>query len=237
MNIIGIDPSITSTGLCVNGQLFNYSYEDSAITKKGNLSKWFLDIEPYVSFEFHRKVNYDNYQEEQVFKLIEYKKVVTKVIDSILKTIDLNSDTIVGIEGYSYGSSAGNLIDLVQFGTLLRNELLRITTDIMIISPSTLKLETCKMVYPPIEKEIGKKKKRIVLEHRNSEGLAGGKFTKVEMLNAIIEKDDWGNVPTNIKRYVDYLKGIEIGKNVPKPHEDVNDSLLIYLYLLSMRSL
>ena len=232
MNIIGIDPSITSTGLCVNGKLFNYSYEDKAYTKKGEFTKWFADCESYMNFRFHYQARFNSYIEEQVHKLIQHKKVVDSIMKDIYNNIDLNEDTIVGIEGYSYGSSTSSIIDLVQFGTLIRSELIKLTTDIIIISPSTLKLETCKMVYPPIEKEIGKKKKRIVIEHRNNEGVAGGKFTKVEIHQALIEKEDWGDIPQELLKYVDYLKTIEFGKNVPKPLEDISDAVCLFLYLL-----
>lgn len=230
MNIIAIDPSITSTGLCVNGKLFNYSYEHNAYTKKGEFTKWYKEVEPYVNLRFHHQVKFDNYVEEQVLKLIQQKKVTDNIMIDILNNINPKDDTKVLVEGYSYGSNAGAIIDLVQFGTLIRSRLLELTNNIIIISPSTLKLETCKMVYPPIEKEIGKKKKRIILEHRNNEGVAGGKFTKVDMMNAIIEKEDWNNTPTEIQNYVDHLKTIDIGKNVPKPHEDISDSVLLFMF-------
>lgn len=237
MNIIGIDPSITSTGLCVNGKLFNYSYEEKAYTKKGELTKWFKDCDYYMIFRFHHQAKYNSYVEEQVHKLIQQKKIVSNIMTDIYNNIDLNDDTIVGIEGYSYSSSTSSIIDLVQFGTLIRSELVKLTTDIIIISPSTLKLETCKMAYKPIEKTVGKRKPKIVLEHRNNEGIAGGKFTKVEMHKALIEKGDWGDIPTELIKYIDYLKTVEYGKNIPKPIEDISDSTLLWLYLFFNQTL
>ena len=44
MNIIGIDPSLISTGMVINGKLFNYCRESDAINKSG-LGKWFKHSE------------------------------------------------------------------------------------------------------------------------------------------------------------------------------------------------
>ena len=227
MNIIGIDPSITSTGMCINEKLFSYSYNSAGFTKKGNLTKWFETSEKQVLFRFHDKVTFSDYEEEQIEKIKSYRKVVDAIIDDISDNININEATAVAIEGYSYGSSAGNLIDLVSFGTLLRDKIIdNFTDNIHIVSPSTLKLESCKMVYEPIEKIKGVKKKKIVYEYRNKFGIAGGNFTKKDMYNAIIESkwdDEW-------VKHLRTLKG-EF-KSVPKPHEDLNDAYLLYKYLI-----
>jgi hypothetical protein len=227
MNIIAIDPSITSTGMCINGELFSYSYNSAAFTKKGNLTKWYESSEKYVNFRFHDKVSFGDYEEEQIEKIKLYRKVVDKIIEDISDNINTGEETVVAIEGYSYGSSAGNLIDLVSFGTLIRDKIIdNFTDNIKIVSPSTLKLESCKMVYEPIKKIKGIKKKKVVYEYRNKFGIAGGNFTKKDMYNAIIESK-WND------QWAEYLKTIKGEfKAVPKPHEDLNDAYLMYQYLL-----
>jgi hypothetical protein len=40
-NLIGIDPSLISTGMVINGKIFNYCRESDATLSKGGLSKWF----------------------------------------------------------------------------------------------------------------------------------------------------------------------------------------------------
>ena len=40
MNLIGIDPSLISTAVCVNGKVFNYCREKDALGKKG-MFKWY----------------------------------------------------------------------------------------------------------------------------------------------------------------------------------------------------
>ena len=71
-----------------------------------------------------------------------------------------------------------------------------------------------------------KRKKRIVEEFRNPLGIPGGKFTKREMCLAIIDNnevsDDWSKYIKSIK------KEIMEGKNIPKPHEDINDAWFLY---------
>lgn len=226
-NYIGIDPSITSTGMVVNGEMFSYSYENAGYTKKGNLSKWYSLSEHVINFRFHNQVIFTDYQEEQIVKIELYRTVIEKIIKDIKDTIDVNIPIKVCIEGYSYGSNAGNLIDLVTFGTLLRDRLIDIGCDIKIMSPKTLKLESCKMTYPPIKTEVGKRVKKIKIEFKNNDGINGGDFDKTHMYKSIIENDKWND------KWKNHLKSIEsdISKKIPKPHEDLNDAYLLYQYV------
>ena len=230
MTYIGIDPSITSTGMCINGKLFNYCYEKSATTKKGDLSKWFELANEYITYRYHDQVSFNGYEDEQMSKISLYKQIVNSIITDIKENIE--GDIHVAIEGYSYGSEAGNLIDLVQFGTLLRDSLLNLTSNIHIVSPNSLKLESCKLCYAPVERVTGIRKKKTLIEFRNNDGISGGKFTKKEMFKALIEKEDWGNFP-EIVNWKNHLRSIhtDIGKNIPKPHEDTNDAVLLYMYI------
>jgi hypothetical protein len=133
----------------------------------------------------------------------------------------------VGIEGYSYASSAGDIIDLVTFSTLLRKKLFdRVSEDITVLSPATLKLETCKLTYDPIVTETGKKVKKLKYEWRNNMGIAGGSFTKTDMLMAIIDnKSMQGGWAEHCRQVKDDLLSVS---TIPKPYEDINDAFLIY---------
>ena len=101
--------------------------------------------------------------------------------------------------------------------------------NIWILSPSTLKLEACKLTYKPIIKEVGKKVKRTEYEWRNNLGISGGKFTKRDMALCIIENEEIDDP------WFKYLKSIKEEllsvKDIQKPHEDINDSVLIYQIL------
>lgn len=222
MNIVAIDPSLISTALVVNNNFFNYCRESDAFNKSG-LQKWYKMCEEYLTYRFisHRK--YESYSEGELIKLKDYDLITDMIIKDIKDNIDESQATKVGIEGYSYSSEAGDLIDLVTFSTLLRKKIFdQITEDIIVLSPSTLKQESCKLTYPAID--VGKKKPKY--EWRNNQGIAGGKFTKREMFLSIIENtklnDKWSNHLRSIKD--DVLEN----KTIKKPYEDMNDAFLIY---------
>ena len=88
-----------------------------------------------------------------------------------------------------------------------------------------------KLTYDPIVKEIGKKVKRIEYTYKNKLGISGGKFTKRDMALTIIENekidDPWFKYLKLIKTEL-----LEV-KDIQKPHEDVNDAVLIYHILKS----
>lgn len=237
-NIVAIDPSLISTALVVsspnNFKMFNYCKESKVYNKKG-LAKWFKMAEEYIIYRFIEYREFDNYSEGELIKLKDYDKVSDMIINDILDNIDNTIPTKIGIEGYSYSSDAGAIIDLVTFSALLRKKLFdRVSEDIEVLSPSTLKLESCKLSYPPILKESGKKVKKITEEYRNPLGIPGGKFTKLDMYHAIIDDPNY-NDPWS--KHCRLIKGdmLSISK-IEKPYEDVNDSYTIYKYLNKKRA-
>ncbi len=231
MNIISIDPSLISTALVVNGKIFNYCRESKVMLKSG-MSKWFKSAEQYCTYRFISYREFSNYSDGELIKLKDYDQITEMIINDILENIKSNEESVVGIEGYNFGATVGDLIDLVTFSTLLRKKLYdRVSENIIVMSPSTLKLEACKLTYEPIVKEIGKKVKRIEYEWRNKLGISGGKFTKRDMALCIIENDkinhDWFKYLKSIKSEL-----LEV-KDIQKPHEDINDAVLIYHVLKS----
>ena len=231
MNFIGIDPSLISTAVVVNGKILNYCRESKVMLKSG-MSKWFKSAEQYCTYRFITYREFDNYSDGELTKLKDYDYITEMIIDDILININPGEESIIGIEGYNFGATVGDLIDLVTFSTLLRKKLFdRVSERIIVLSPSTLKLEACKLTYDPIVKEIGKKVKRIEYTYRNKLGISGGKFTKRDMALAIIENekidDPWFKYLKLIKTEL-----LEV-KDIQKPHEDVNDAVLIYHILKS----
>ena len=229
-NVVSLDQSLISTALVVEGpsaiRMINYCRESAAAGKKG-MKKWFKLAEQHVEYRFIEYREYDNYSEGEIIKLKDYDRITDMIIDDILATIDINIPTKVGIEGYSYASSAGDIIDLVTFSTLLRKKLFdRVSEDITVLSPATLKLETCKLTYDPIVTETGKKVKKLKYEWRNNMGIAGGSFTKTDMLMAIIDnKSMQGGWAEHCRQVKDDLLSVS---TIPKPYEDINDAFLIY---------
>jgi hypothetical protein len=233
MNIVTIDPSLISTALVVyngkNFKMFNYCRETSVYGKKG-IKKWFKMAEQYVTYRFIEYREFNDYSEGELIKLKDYDLITDNIIDDILCNIDLDESTKIGIEGFSFSSQAGDLIDLVTFSTLLRKKLYdKISEDITVLSPSTLKLEACKLTYTPIIKEIGGKNPRKEYAWKNNIGIAGGHFTKTEIYMSIIENDNLNdNWSKHCKEIKDDILSVSI---IPKPYEDINDAFILYQYL------
>jgi hypothetical protein len=230
MNLVALDPSIISTAVNVNGKMLNYCRESTAYGKTG-MSKWFKLCEQHIDYKFINLRRYESYSEGELIKMSDYDLVTNQIISDILDNINPNEETKVAIEGYSFGSEAGDLIDLVTFGTLLRRKIMeRVSADLLVISPLSLKLEACKLTYQPID--VGKKKPK--LEWRNNEGTSGGKFTKTDMFKAIIENNNFTD------SYSTFLKTISgdvlCNKDIKKPLEDCNDAHLLYLHLKSIHN-
>lgn len=224
-NYVGIDPSLISTAVSVNGKLLNYCRDKDVYTKTG-MEKWHKMCDGLVEYRIIEYRKFSSYSEGELTKLKDYDSITDKIVEDIKAHLYPNLETKIGIEGYSYGSGVGDLVDLVTFSTLLRKKLYdRITKDVTVFSPASLKLEACKLTYKPIEVIKGVKKPKVTYEHRNGEGLAGGKFTKREMFLAIVEneslQDEWANHLRVIKS--DILEN----KTVKKPYEDINDSRLL----------
>lgn len=229
-NIVALDPSLISTALVVSSgdtfKMYNYCRESSAFGKTG-IKKWFKLAEQFVTYKFIEYREFKDYSEGELTKLKDYDKISDGIISDILSNIDTSKPTKIGIEGYSFSSTAGDIIDLVTFSTLLRKKLFdQISEDITVLSPSTLKLESCKLTYPPIVSETGKKVKKVKIEYRNTLGMSGGKFTKTDMFMAIVENNEMQDFWTkHCKLVKSDLLGIA---TIPKPYEDVNDAFLIY---------
>jgi hypothetical protein len=239
MNIIAIDPSLISTALVVSSgdtfKIYNYCRESKVFGKKG-ITKWYGMAEEFVTYKFINYREFEDYSEGELTKLKDYDAITDSIIEDILENIDPNLESKIGIEGYNFGAQVGDLIDLVTFSTLLRKKLFdRISEDILVMSPSTLKLESCKLTYKPIIKETGKKKITIKEEWRNNIGMPGGKFTKNDMALSIIENDFLDDFWIKHCKFVkDDLTSVS---TIQKPYEDVNDAYLIYQILRKINNL
>jgi hypothetical protein len=228
-NIVALDPSLISTALVVSSgdtfKMYNYCRESSAFGKTG-IKKWFKLAEQFITYKFITYREFKDYSEGEITKLKDYDKITDDIISDILSNIDNSKPTKIGIEGYSF-SSTGDIIDLVTFSTLLRKKLFdQISEDITVMSPSTLKLESCKLTYPPIVTETGKKVKKVKIEYRNNLGMSGGSFTKTDMFMTIVDNNEMQDFWT---KHCKLVKSDVLGiATIPKPYEDANDAFLIY---------
>ena len=229
-NIIGIDPSLISTGLVIGSgndfKMFNYCRESDAYGKKG-MSKWYKLADEHITYRFIEYRDFHDYSEGELTKLKDYDKITDMIIDDILSNINHNLETKVLIEGFNFGAQVGDLVDLVAFSTLLRKKLWDLVThDINILSPSTLKLESCKLTYEPEVKEIGGKNPRKEYKWRNNIGIPGGSFTKSDMFLSIVENKEFSDIW--YKHCISIKNDILSVKTIKKPYEDINDAYLLY---------
>lgn len=220
-NYIGIDTSLSSTGLYIklkDNTEFYYNYRNT-----DKLTKWHKILD-FVFYKDYENIKLDNYSDTEIAKIIQYNKITDMIVHDIISHCK-PEETVIITEGYSFSSSnTSSLIDLICYATLLRNKLIQMNFNNFIIkSPSTLKMETCKASYTPIEKVIGGKKPRTEYIYKNDEGIAGGKFTKREMLKAAYDNNILDVKITKILEFhrVDLLKM----KMIPKPIDDLMDAV------------
>jgi len=229
MNVVAIDPSLASTAMVVNDKKFVYGSISTSRTKKLALKGWYERTDGFIELREHNDTPSMNYMEGEVAKWKHFNEISIKIANDIITTIDSNEATIIAIEGYSFSSAAGPLIDLVTLGTLIREKIIGLklkssegdSLEFHIVSPTSLKAMVAKLTYPGVPKN-----KKGDLEYRNKEGLAGGSFKKHDMYKALIENE-------NLKcAYVEFLREnaeeILALKSIPKPIEDTNDAKLLY---------
>lgn len=222
INIVTIDPSLTSTALTVNGKPFSIASEKIALTKGGGLTKWFSIVQNHCEI-ITVNTDYGNekkYSKLEINKLDTFNEIANNVTLAVDRHCNPSYNTVCIIEGYSYSSQAGPLIDLVTLGTLIREQMCsRQGTQLVVLSPSTVKKMAAKLTYEPIKK--GKK-----IEYRNKQGVAGGSFKKHEIYKVLTEND---KIKTNwIKLLKELEQDIINQKNIPKPIEDINDAIVMY---------
>lgn len=136
---IGLDISTTSTGICINE---GNSYKFFNITDKS--TKYHKNSNNITSYIVDKAEKGENYTENELNKLKKYKQIESK-LEFILSKYS-GCEMLINIEGYSYSSVAGNLIDIVTLSTILRLKCLEYTDNVMFTAPLSLKkqvLENC----------------------------------------------------------------------------------------------
>jgi len=217
MNYVGIDISIDSTGMSIlrNEELIIFNFT----TLKRSVG-WIKKTMNYFDYEF---INYtykdiDNYTESEIMKLREFDYVTNLIFQKIIGNIDINEETLIAIEGYNYGLKGNSIIDIVTFSTLLRLKLLNVPKlkKLIVASPMTIKSFAAEISYGYITDKKGRK-----IINRNHNGVAGGKFDKKDMMEALISMNGVDKLSIILNIYKDDLLKL---KNVPKPFDDILDS-------------
>jgi Holliday junction resolvasome RuvABC endonuclease subunit len=146
MKVLGIDPSINSTGLCINIDDKHYKYY--IITNSQNCTKKFLkEIEEHppkdITYLFYDKNKNDtNYNVKEVCKLQNF----VGIMDNIKYVLRKEKPDVVYMEGISYGSgNSSALADLAGLNFMIRYTVYQHfkTYNINIVSPKELKSRSC----------------------------------------------------------------------------------------------
>lgn len=226
MIFIGLDISKISTALCIekNDKVKLFSYT----TKKDN-NCWIKDTKDFINY---RNIVYNysdepDYSKSEITKIVEFDVVSNLIINDIFDNVNILDTVKIGIEGYSYNSKKGPIIDIVEFTTILKHKLmtkLNSYSNVQIISPLTLKTECCKMVYKPRIEKVGKRIIKEVMHYENTKGIQATKFDKWDMFYALLDS----NLKMNLKDWCkEYEKEISKNKDVPKPIDDSIDAIFI----------
>ena len=228
MNLIGLDISKVSTGMAIEVNNINYlfSYNTSKPTQKWNKILDTIDNVTIRTYEYDNTI--EDYSESEINKLVQFINISNDIIEDILSVIDIKDETIIFLEGYSYGKNPGPLLDLVGIGSSVRSKVYENIPNIKemkVIAPKSLKLQSCEMVYGAVIKDIGKRKPKIVkIITNNKNNIKGGDFQKIDMHDAII-KSDCNHALKQL--FIDKDGEIRATKTFAKPIEDLNDALLL----------
>lgn len=142
MITIGIDPSLNSTGICVNvnGKCKYYIITSKMTKKMSAFKSEYIQYLPYDKQDTNKKLN--------EYAVIEYNKAqnIYNICDRIRTIIKANVEWHAGdnlnnceifMEGVSYGSiGSAALVDLSGLNFAIRNVLLDLGVKFTIVSPS-----------------------------------------------------------------------------------------------------
>lgn len=235
MNLVGIDISVNSTGISIfrNDEIILFNFTS---TKKDYT--WIKKTLEYIDFEFLNYTYPDitDYSEKEIIKLREYDKVSDVIVNKVFGNIDKTSSTYIAIEGYNFGfnQQSNSIIDIVTLSTLIRKKLLEKIPNleqVLIMSPKTIKSLMAQKAYGvTITEKINKKgvKKITTTTNQSPDGVSGGNFDKHHMMQALINLKINTQLTEFLEEYKDDLLKM---KNIPKPFDDVLDSLAIMLIL------
>lgn len=141
--VIGLDPSINSTGICirdVNNTFNKYYLFPSKITNKS--LDWIQNID-WIKVYNYEKTPINNINDYSTKESIKFKNTI-KVYDLIETVINKLSDEYIidyiVMEGVSYGSVSGAaLIDLAFLNAVLRLMFIKKNLKFYIVSPKEVK--------------------------------------------------------------------------------------------------
>ena len=149
----GIDFSLNSPVTCTQDHkgkytfitFFNYGNriwdeEGRKIPKSFSVHKELMDDKTILGFPYYRQVKDKDFLLSEREKLTDGQNIAD-LISNILITLYGTENHKIALEGFSYGSKGNSFIDIVQYNTFLRNEIVNSwgVENISIYQPSHVK--------------------------------------------------------------------------------------------------
>lgn len=148
MNIVAIDFSLNSPGICIfddiskNYTFISYIKAGLGTKKETKIQEEFSVLNGCVlinqpSFELNKE-----YSGGELAKILRYRTMATDIINLILTHTHWEDGYLFAFEGTSYGSSnTNNVMDLAAAAAILKLQIIETLKpkDIMTVAPSTIK--------------------------------------------------------------------------------------------------
>lgn len=134
MRFIGIDFSLTSTGVC---EKF-FDSEEIILHWFGATShpkKRFKELESLINVKSFERLQIKDYNLKCQNDIIQASNLAGMILDSL----NVKKGDIIGIEGFSMSSIGNSIFDLVQYQSILRYEISKITDSINFFAPAEIK--------------------------------------------------------------------------------------------------
>ncbi len=143
---VGIDFSISSPGVCVQThdlQFISFYNIENKNFKKSHPKDYeihniILGLNDVNVVHFNRRKRNEEYSLDQIQK-IEDSFALANLIN-----YQIPKNSLISLEGYSYGSKGNSFIDLISFNSVLRNHLWLNKHVISIFTPSQVKMKAGK---------------------------------------------------------------------------------------------
>ncbi len=210
---IGIDYSINSPGVMVHNEEIGYQwygyYKKGKCTKKEE--KYLEELNSFDNIHINQQQPFDISKD---YSKGEFDKLQRGIIQSewlwdnvIYDYIVTYKDVSVAFEGFSYGSSTNNIIDIIISTTLLKKRFFSEGISINTYAPTTIK------------KFAGK-----------------GNMGKLEVFNRFKSNVLGDELLESDNFYKWVLENIEVEKRVPNVIDDLIDSYFVMSYLKSLEN-
>ena len=213
---IGIDFSLNSPAVCIKNtegeyifiSFFNFGDRiwdnTKKIPKAFQIHQELINSQTILGFPYYRNITSNSFLFREREKLKDCKAISSLIVNSLITYFGIDK-VHISLEGFSYGSTGNSFIDIVQYNSFLRADLLNTygSDQISIFQPTHIK------------KLAGK-----------------GNANKHYMIKAF-QDDIFNDYDLRNTKLWKYVQNKDFSKKIPKPLDDLVDSYFILKAQLS----